>query len=68
MDTDRLGEQIRYAVRRAIPLVLIIGPDELEAGVATIRDLERETQKEVPAADLVEELGAAISQRVEHVA
>jgi histidyl-tRNA synthetase len=34
-DLDRLGNQIRYALKREIPIVAIAGPDEVEAGTAT---------------------------------
>lgn len=48
LSLDRLGEQIRTAVRRGIPAVAILGPDELAAGTVTIKDIARETQVTVP--------------------
>ncbi len=36
---DRLGEQIGYAAAKGIPFVIILGPDEIHAGQATIRAL-----------------------------
>jgi len=34
-----LGEQIRYALKKGIPYVVILGPDEVAAGQVTIRNL-----------------------------
>ncbi len=36
---DRLGDQMGYAAAKGIPFVVILGPDELAAGEATIRKL-----------------------------
>jgi histidyl-tRNA synthetase len=36
---DRLGDQIGYAAAKGIPFVVILGPDEVRAGQATIRAL-----------------------------
>lgn len=36
---DWLGEQIGYAAAKGIPFVVILGPDEIRAGQATIRAL-----------------------------
>jgi histidyl-tRNA synthetase len=36
---DRLGKQIRYADRKGIPYVAILGPDEFEAGKVLLKDL-----------------------------
>ncbi len=43
--TDRLGDQIAYAAAKGVPLVIILGPDELSAGKVTLRWLG-ETQQE----------------------
>ena len=55
---DRLGDQIGYASAKGIPFVVIIGPDELARGEATIREMgetRREgDQRTVPLADVVE--------------
>ncbi len=37
--SDRLGEQIAYASVKGIPLVVIVGPEEIGAGSVTIRRL-----------------------------
>ncbi|MDD3827111.1 MAG: histidine--tRNA ligase [Anaerolineae bacterium] len=49
LDPDRLGKQIRYADRKGIPFVVILGPDELKAGQVVLKDLatgEQETHTE----------------------
>lgn len=38
---SKLGKQIDIANRKSIPLVIIIGPDELNSGNITIKDLTR---------------------------
>jgi histidyl-tRNA synthetase len=55
---DRLGAQIGYASSKGIPYVVILGPDEIKQGVATIRRLgqtrEEGGQKTVPIADIAQ--------------
>ncbi len=43
--SDRLGDQIGYASAKGIPYVVVLGPEEIEAGQATIRRLG-ETRKD----------------------
>ncbi len=52
-DQEPLGTQIRYASKKGIPFVVILGPDELAAGQVTVRDLLRKEQQTVGQADLV---------------
>lgn len=56
-----LGKQIRYALQRGIPLLVIAGPDEIEAGEVTLKDLAAESQERLPEAELV----AALKRRLE---
>lgn len=51
-----LGEQLRHADRRNIPWAVIIGTSELERGVATIRNLKTQEQREIDLSLLVEEV------------
>jgi histidyl-tRNA synthetase len=46
-ENDPLGDQIRHALKRGIPYVVIIGPDEAAAGEVTIRNLSLEKQRTV---------------------
>jgi len=46
-EKDPLGQQIRYALKKGIPYVAILGPDELAAGEVTVRNLALGEQKRV---------------------
>jgi histidyl-tRNA synthetase len=46
-DNDPLGDQIRHALKRGIPYVVIIGPDEAKVGQVTIRNLPLKEQRTV---------------------
>ncbi|MDA1172981.1 MAG: histidine--tRNA ligase [Chloroflexi bacterium] len=48
--------QMRYASSVGARKVVILGPKELEAGVATVRDMETAEQKEEPQGGLLESL------------
>jgi histidyl-tRNA synthetase len=54
---DKLGKQLKYADRSKIPLALLYGTREKDAGIVKLKDLrEAATVKEhdVPRADLVQ--------------
>ena len=57
---ERLGNQIRYAVRKGIPLAVIVGPDEAALGEAVLRDLTAETQGTLPQTELAEAIQAVL--------
>jgi histidyl-tRNA synthetase len=44
---EKLGHQIRYANRKNIPLVVIIGPDEANQGTAILRAMTSGSQRQV---------------------
>lgn len=50
--SDPLGTQIRYALKKGIPLLAILGPDELQAGLVSVRELARKSQTQVARADV----------------
>jgi histidyl-tRNA synthetase len=54
----RLADQLAYADRRRVPLVVIIGPDEAAAGQARLKRLSDGQEWTVPEAEL-----AAVAQR-----
>ncbi len=39
LEAEGLGKQLKYAAARSIPFAVILGPDEVAAGKATLRDL-----------------------------
>ncbi|TMD56745.1 MAG: histidine--tRNA ligase [Chloroflexi bacterium] len=52
-EQDPLGTQLRYAGKKGIPYVVILGPDEVAAGQVTVRDLVRKEQQTVSQAEAV---------------
>jgi histidyl-tRNA synthetase len=42
---DRLPKQLKYADRQGIPLVAILGPEELGSNQVTIKDMQNGTQE-----------------------
>jgi histidyl-tRNA synthetase len=48
-DPKDLGTQLRFADKKGIPLVVILGPDEIAAGAVVLRDLRSGTQSTVPS-------------------
>lgn len=50
----KLDKQLKYADKKGIPYVVIVGPDEVKNGTATIKDMQRKTQQIVPLAKLPE--------------
>ncbi len=53
-DPAPLREQIGYADKKGIPLLVIIGPDEAAAGTLTLRDLRTKQQQTLPQAQAAE--------------
>jgi histidyl-tRNA synthetase len=52
-DMGKMKKQMEYANRRGIPYVVIIGSNELERKVATIKDMRSGEQREVSFEELV---------------
>jgi histidyl-tRNA synthetase len=57
---EKLPKQLRYADLLGIPLAIILGPDEIRQGQATLKELSKREQVTVP----VDELADAIHQRL----
>ena len=59
---DKMKKQLAYAANRNIPLVAILGPDEMRQDTVVLRDMSRGEQKAVSRAEIVsaiqKELGA----------
>lgn len=51
-----LGDQLKYASRKGIPIVIIAGTNELEAGAAAVRDLRTGAQEAVDLDALAEHI------------
>jgi histidyl-tRNA synthetase len=50
----KLDKQLKYADRKEIPYVVIVGPEEVEKGVVTVKEMGTGKQKEVKKAGLAE--------------
>jgi histidyl-tRNA synthetase len=55
---DKLGKQLKYADARGVPLVIVVGPDELANNEVVIKDLRSGDQQRVPRASVVEAIRA----------
>ncbi len=47
LDSGALGDQIRYALKRGIPVRGHLGPDEISSGQVVVRNLEHKSQEKV---------------------
>ncbi len=57
-EAGKMKKQMEYANRRGIPYVVIVGSQEIERGVATVKDMRSGEQREVAFADIAEALKA----------
>ncbi|MBF9237494.1 histidine--tRNA ligase [Hymenobacter sp. BT683] len=57
-DVSKLQKQFKYADAKGIPLVIILGPEELAAGVAKIKIMKSGEEKVLPLAEVVQSLTA----------
>ena len=53
---DRLPKQLKYADALGIPLAVIVGPDEIREGKATLKDLSRREQITIEEKELEREI------------
>lgn len=63
LDDAPLGDQIRYALRRGMRVVIIQGADELASGTVAVRDLVAGEQRALPARDLIAAVSAILTPR-----
>ncbi len=55
-ENDPLGDQIRYALKKGVPYVVIVGPDEAAAGQVTVRNLALKEQRTVARESLIDHI------------
>ena len=55
-ESAKMKKQMEYANRRAIPYVVIIGSQELEQGVATVKNMRSGAQAQVAFAEVREHI------------
>lgn len=56
LEGKSLGEQLKYAGRRGIGIAAILGPDEAERRVVSVKDLSSGEQHEIERANLTEHM------------
>ncbi len=55
-EAGKMKKQMEYANRRGIPYVVIVGSQEIERGVATVKDMRSGEQREVAFEEIAEAL------------
>ncbi|MGB9723792.1 MAG: histidine--tRNA ligase [Chloroflexia bacterium] len=58
-----LGRQFRYADRKGIPYVLVIGPDEAAAGAVTVKEMHTGEQRTIPRPETADYLKGELARR-----
>ncbi len=53
---DKLKKQFKYADRNEIPIAVVLGPDEIQSEMITIKDLLTGTQDSVPRAEMINKI------------
>jgi histidyl-tRNA synthetase len=57
LDSDKnLDKQLKYADKKNIPYVIIIGPDEIKEKTVTIKNLNKRTQEKIQIKNLLSEI------------
>jgi histidyl-tRNA synthetase len=62
-DADKIGKQIKYADSRGIPLVAILGGDEIANGTLTVKHLAAKTQNTYEQGSAGAEILKELTQR-----
>ena len=57
-DASKLQKQLKYAEAKAIPLVLLLGPEEVAAGVVKIKIMKTGAERVLPLGEVVTALTA----------
>jgi histidyl-tRNA synthetase len=55
-ETSKFDKQFKYAERKNIPYVVIVGSKEIEAGTCMVKNLLKSTQVEIKASELAQRL------------
>ena len=62
-DARIIGKQLKYADRQAIPVAVIVGSDEFEAGQVSIKNLRKIKEEKIEIADRKEWVKKKVGQR-----
>jgi len=63
-DDDKVGKQFKYADKKGISYVVLVGPEEKEKGIVQLKDMKTGEQKELPVEQVAEAIGQPTSQAV----
>ena len=61
-DNVKLDKQIKYALSKNIPLLIIAGPDEAQTQTVTLKNLQTREQQTVQISDLIESLNSLLKK------
>lgn len=56
----KMDKQLKYADKKGVPFVVVVGPEELKKGVAQVKDMARKTQREVAFSELIDLLRPSV--------
>ena len=56
LSDSKMEKQLKYADQKKIPYVIILGPEEVEKNVVTLKDLQNRTQEQLTIEDVVKRL------------
>lgn len=54
--TTKLDKQLKYADQKGIPYAVILGPEEAEKNLVTVKNLRTKEQKTIPAENVLDEI------------
>lgn len=63
-DATKLGKQFKFADRKGIPMVLVLGPDEIMENKVAVKDLRAGTQETIDRTQLAEVLRSRLAESV----
>jgi histidyl-tRNA synthetase len=53
---DPLDKQLKYADKKEVPFVIILGPEEIEKNIITLKELKTKTQSKLPLEEIIKKL------------
>ncbi|HYK08785.1 MAG TPA: histidine--tRNA ligase [Candidatus Eisenbacteria bacterium] len=56
LSETKMEKQLKYADQKGIPYVIILGPEEVEKNVVTLKNLKDRTQQQLPLEDVIKKL------------
>lgn len=63
LEAAKLDKQMKYASRTGVPYCILLGSEEKQRGIVTVKDLDAKQQGDVPAADLPAHMAKLLQAR-----